>query len=57
MANKMFQLYKGKWEVRTLAKNQRAQKFWRNTVKNFTKNNFEEKYIRDNSRLAFYFES
>ncbi len=57
MANKMFELYKGKWEVRTLVKNERAQKFWRKTIKNFTNNNFDEKYIRDNSRLAFYFES
>ncbi len=57
LANKMFELYKGKWEVRTLIKNERAQKFWRNTIKNFTNNNFKEKYIRNNSRLAFYFES
>ncbi len=57
MANKMFELYKGKWEVRTLIKNEKAQKFWRNTIRNFTNNNFEEKYIRNNSRLAFYFES
>lgn len=57
MANKMFQLYNGKWEVRTLKKNERAQKFWRKTIKDFTNDNFEEKYIRNNSRLAFYFES
>lgn len=57
MANKMFELYRGKWEVRTLIKNERAQKFWRNTIKNFSNNHFEERYIRDNSRLAFYFES
>lgn len=57
LANKMFELYRGKWEVRTLLKNERAQKFWRNTIKNFTNNNFEEKYIKNKSRLAFYFES
>ena len=57
MANRIFELYKGKWEVRTLLKNERAQKFWRNTIKKFTNDNFEEKYIRNNSRLAFYFES
>lgn len=57
LENKMFELYRGKWEVRTLLKNERAQKVWRNTIKNFTNNNFEEKYIRNNSRLAFYFES
>lgn len=57
MANNMFELYKGKWEVRTLIKNKTAQQFWRNTIKKYTNNCFEEKYIRNNSRLAFYFES
>ena len=57
MANKMFDLYKGKWEIRTLIKNEKAQKFWRNTIKKYTNNNFEEKYIRNNSRLAFYFDN
>ena len=57
MANKMFDLSKGKWEVSTLIKNEISQKFWRKTIKNFTNNDFEEKYVRDNSRLAFYFEN
>lgn len=57
MANKMFELYKGPWEVRTLLKNERAQNFWRNVIKEFSNNNFEEKLIRENSRLAFYFAS
>lgn len=57
MGNKMFEMYKGKWEVCILLKNERAQKFWRNTIKNFTNNNFEERYVRNNSRMAFYFES
>ena len=39
------------------SENKKAQQFWRNTIRNFTNNNFEEKFIRDNSRLAFYFES
>lgn len=57
MARKMFELYKGPWEVRTLLKNERAQNFWRSVIKEFSNNNFEEKLIRQNSRLAFYFES
>lgn len=57
MANKMFDLYKGKWEIRTLIKNEKAQNFWRNTIKKYTNNHFEEKYIRNNSRLAFYFDN
>ena len=53
MANEMFELYKGPWEVRTLLKNERAQNFWRNVIREFSNNNFEEKLIRENSRLAF----
>ena len=45
------------YKIRTLIKNERDQKFWRNIIKNYTNNNFEEKYIRNNSRLAFYFEN
>lgn len=57
MANKMFELYKGKWEIRTLLKNKRAQEFWRKTINNASNGNFKEKLIRDNSRYAFYFEN
>ncbi len=57
MANEMFKMFKCKWEIRTLLKNKNAQGFWRNTVNEFSKGKFEEKYIRNNSRYAFYFES
>ena len=57
MANEMFEVYKGPWEVRTLLKNERVQNFWRNVIREFSNNNFEEKLIRDKTRLAFYFES
>ena len=55
MANKMFDMYKGKWEIRTLLKNERAQSFWRKVVKNASNDNYTEKLIRDNTRYAFYF--
>ena len=57
MANEMFKLYHGKWEIRTLLKNKRAQDFWRNVVSKISDGDFEEKLIRDNSRHAFYFEN
>ncbi len=57
MANKVFELYKGKWEIRTLLKNERAQKFWRKVIKETSNGNYEEKLIRDNTRYAFYFEN
>lgn len=57
MANEVFKKFKGNWEIRTLLKNETAQQFWRNTIRSFSNDEFEEKYIRNNLRLAFYFES
>ena len=57
MANQVFKLHKGKWEIRTLLKNKRAQDFWRKVIKDVTDDNFDECLIRDNSRYAFYFEN
>ena len=57
MAKEMFKRYKGKWEIRTLLKNKRAQEFWRKVVKDASNGNYEEHLIRDNSRYAFYFEN
>ena len=38
------------------AKKQRAQEFWRKVVKDASRGNYEEHFIRDNTRYAFYFE-
>lgn len=57
MANKMFELYRGRWEIRTLLKNERAQAFWRKVISNSSNGNYKEELIRDNSRHAFYFEN
>ena len=57
MAKEMFKRYKGKWEIRTLLKNKRAQEFWKKVVKEVSNNNYKECLIRDNSRYAFYFEN
>lgn len=57
MANQMFKRYKGKWEIRTLLKNKRAQEFWRKVVKKVSDGDYKELLIRDNSRYAFYFEN
>lgn len=55
MANAIFELHKGNWEIRTLIKNIPAQNFWRKIMKEKMLNNYEEKYIRNNTRLAWYF--
>ncbi len=57
MAFNIFNKYHGKWEIRTLLKNNRAQEFWRKIIKEYTNNNFEEKLIRNNTRHAFYFDN
>ena len=57
MAKEMFKRYKGKWEIRTLLNNKRAQEFWRKIVKEVSRNNYTECLIRNNSRYAFYFEN
>ena len=57
MANEMFKRFKGKWEIRTLLKNKRAQDFWRKVVRDASNGNFTEQLIRDNTRYAFYFDN
>ena len=57
MAQQIFNKYHGKWEIRTLLKNKKAQEFWRNVIKEISNDNYKECLIRDNSRYAFYFEN
>ena len=57
MVNELFKKYKGKWEIRTLIKNERAQEFWRKVVKSASNGIYEEHLIRNNTRYAFYFEN
>lgn len=57
MANEMFNKYKGKWEIRTLLKNKRAQDFWRRVIRNASNGIYEEHLIRNNTRYAFYFKN
>ena len=57
MANEIFKKFKGKWEIRTLLKNKRAQEFWRKIVKEVSNGDYREQLIRNNSRYAFYFEN
>lgn len=57
MAKEIFKRYKGKWEIRTLLKNKRAQEFWRKVISEASDGKFNELLIRNNSRYAFYFEN
>lgn len=55
MANAIFDLHKGNWEIRALMKNIPAQNFWRKIIKERMDNDYKERYIRNNTRLAWYF--
>ena len=57
MAKEILKKYKGKWEIRTLLKNKRAQEFWRKVVKEVSNGEYREQLIRNNTRYAFYFEN
>ena len=57
MANEMFKRYKGKWEIRTLLKNKRAQEFWRKVIKEFSRGNYKEDFIKAKCRYVFYFKN
>ena len=62
-AKMTFDLFPGKWEIRQLANNFKAQAFWKAIIKDYTDNNFKEilldnkkwhgpMQIFDNSKLA-----
>lgn len=57
VAKEVFKKFNGKWEVSTLLKNEIARNFWRKVISEFTNNKYEERSIKNNSRIAFYFKT
>jgi len=55
MANEIFSIHKGDWEIRALLKNTHAQAFWKKIVEKVSNGKYENKTIRDGSRVAWYF--
>lgn len=60
-AVKIFDMFRGNWELHTnpTEKNIKAQKFWRKTVSNYTKETYEEFYgqVFDEYKLIFKFDN
>jgi len=46
VAHECFNKFRGNWEVMVIPGNEGAYRFWRSTIKNYTKNNFTE-YTRE----------
>ena len=61
-AKQVFDRFKGKWELYTGHKNnERAQRFWRKTLRNYTGGNYEETngetFLKDGIKTIFKFNS
>lgn len=46
-AHTIFDMYQGEWEVKQIAGATFAHKFWKQTISNYTKSNFEEDIFED----------
>lgn len=43
-AQRLFSMFEGKWKVVQIENNYPAQAFWRKTIREYTSNNFQERY-------------
>ncbi len=48
-AYQVFDLFHGKWEIRELQSNKKAQIFWRNVIQEYTHGNFSEIHLDNKS--------
>lgn len=55
--NEIFDMFKGKWEIKSLPCSKRAESFWTNVVKDYTKNNFDIEYIGKFNRAVITFKN
>ncbi|KRN27010.1 GNAT family N-acetyltransferase [Liquorilactobacillus mali] len=51
-ANTIFDSFPGKWQVLQIKNNYPAQAFWRNVITEYTNNNFEERYDKEDDRSS-----
>lgn len=56
VVNKIFDMYKGNWEIRPVPRSEGAKRFWLKVVKNYTNYNFVENYPKPN-RLVITFKN
>jgi ribosomal-protein-serine acetyltransferase len=54
IAKQIFSQYPGRWRVEQLEKNYPAQAFWRNVIKEYTHNNYVEKYVNRKPVQEFF---
>ena len=54
VVKRIFDMYKGNWEIRPVPRSEGAKRFWLKVVKNYTNDNFKENYPKPN-RLVITF--
>jgi predicted acetyltransferase len=53
----LFNKYHGNWEIKSLPCSEQAEKFWVSVVKEYTKNNFDVKYVGKYNRAVISFDN
>lgn len=56
VVNRIFEMYKGNWEIRPVPRSEGAKRFWIKVVKNYTNDKFIENYPKPN-RLVITFKN
>ncbi len=54
VANKVFDMHKGTWEVKPVPRSEGAKRFWERTIKEYTKDNYKTEFPKLN-RTTFIF--
>lgn len=55
--NKVFDQFKGNWEIKTVPCSKSAESFWQNVVSEYTKGNFNLEHVGKYNRAIFTFKN
>jgi len=53
--NKLLDMYKANWTIKSLPNSKPAERFWKRTIKNYTNDNYKVEYVGKYSRAVFTF--
>lgn len=53
--NQIFDIYKGKWQIKVVPSSPKAESFWKKTISTYTDNNYKLIHTGKYNRAEFYF--
>ena len=53
--NQIFDIYKGKWQIKVVPSSPKAESFWKKTISTYTYNNYKLIHTGKYNRAEFYF--